>query len=83
MLRQLVEAAGLQLQTSDEAIVRALDPQVFVATRTTLGGPAPAVTEPAIEASQGRVAESLEWSGAARARLERAARQLDDAFAAL
>ncbi|WP_263409780.1 argininosuccinate lyase [Terriglobus tenax] len=46
---------------SRNALLRALDPENFVAVRTTPGGPAPSALDPQIERAQKQAAEDAAW----------------------
>jgi argininosuccinate lyase len=70
--------------TLDEAALeRILSPRHFVEVRTTYGGPAPAVTATAIEASAGLLAADRQWLTDCAGRLAAAEQALAKAEAAL
>jgi len=62
---------------------RVLSARNFVDVRTTYGGPAPAVTAKAIDASQGIAAADRQWLTGRRARLRDAEERLDERLGAL
>jgi argininosuccinate lyase len=66
------ELAGVTIVYTDEQMAAILSPQHFVAVRTTLGGPAPAVTTLAIEASRKLLASDMAWIAQTRERLDAA-----------
>ena len=66
------DLAGLVVEYTDEQITAILSPQHFVAVRTTLGGPAPAVTGPALADARQRLTADLDWLASRRAGLSEA-----------
>ena len=84
VLRQ-VSAALLEQPVSldDATLARVLSPRNFVEVRTTHGGPAPAVTSAAIEASREGLAKDREWLSGCLDRLREAVQKRQAAEAAL
>jgi argininosuccinate lyase len=77
------ELAGATIEYTDEQLATILSPRHFIAVRTTLGGPAPAVTAVAIEASRQALASDREWVAGTRSRLGAAASELRERSARL
>jgi len=69
------ELAGARIRYTEERLTALLSPHHFVAVRTTLGGPAPAVTAGAIAESRARWTTDTQWLEARRASLMDAARE--------
>lgn len=63
------EVTGTAIEYTPEALDTLLSPEHFVALRKTLGGPAPEVTEAALEQSRALLADDTQWVAATRARL--------------
>jgi argininosuccinate lyase len=55
------ELASASIEYTDEQMAAILSPQHFVAVRTTLGGPAPSVTTPALIDARARLAADRGW----------------------
>jgi argininosuccinate lyase len=74
--RASAEAVGRPLHYEEQELERVLSAHHFVSVRTTLGGPAPAVTAQALEESRQQLEADRRWLGQARARLADADRRL-------
>ncbi|MGH9409083.1 MAG: argininosuccinate lyase, partial [Vicinamibacterales bacterium] len=74
---------GREVVYSDAALAGILSPRHFVEIRTTLGGPAPAETLRALEASRSALEQDGAWLDAVRAKLRAAEQQLKDATVGL
>jgi argininosuccinate lyase len=81
--RATTAVLGTPLTIDDATLDTLLGPQHFVAVRTTLGGPAPARTVPAIEVERVLLARDREWVVEARRGLQESAATLRDAVRAL
>jgi argininosuccinate lyase len=77
------ETLGRSLGLSEEQVRRALDPVAFVESHDVTGGPAAKEVQRMVEARRGRLAGEQERQGERRARLEKAAKKLDQAAEAL
>ena len=77
------ELLGAPIRYTEAQVTAILSPRHFVDVRTTLGGPAPERTTPALEASRRTLASDDAWVAATRARLDEAARELTARSAAL
>jgi argininosuccinate lyase len=66
------ELAGVTIGYTDEQLGELLSPQHFVAVRTTLGGPAPAVTGPALRAARSALDADRAWLASRREALQAA-----------
>ena len=83
-LRELVaDAAGRTIEISDAQLGNILSPEYFVGVRTTPGGPAPAETMRAIEASEACLANDRAWRESVEKALRDAETALNRAVAAL
>jgi hypothetical protein len=71
------EVLGRPLEFSDEELTRALSARNFVEVRATLGGPAPAVTAKAIDASLATLAHDDDWLAETLGKLNDAERGLN------
>jgi argininosuccinate lyase len=84
MLRHATSAVlGRSVEMSDSDLERALSARNFVDVRRTPGGPAPAVTGPAIQQSRERLAADQKLQNAAIDRLRTAQEDLREAVARL
>ena len=84
VLREATSAVlGRAVGMNDADLERTLSARNFVNVRRTYGGPSPAVTGPAIEASRRRVAEDRALHDEAIGRLRKAEQDLRDAVAGL
>jgi argininosuccinate lyase len=84
VLREVSAALLEQPVSLDETeLARVLSPRNFVDVRRTHGGPAPAVTSAAVEASQGVLAKDREWISGCLDRLREAVHKRQAAEAAL
>jgi argininosuccinate lyase len=70
------ELLGTPIRYSEERVTSILSPRHFVEVRTTLGGPAPSRTSPAIDASRANVVADQQWITDTRTALEAAAAEL-------
>ena len=77
------EELGHPLGLSEEQVRRALDPVAFVESHDVTGGPAPREVQRMVEARRGRLAKERERQGERLARLETAARKLDQVTEAM
>jgi len=73
------ETLGHSLELSEEQVRNALDPVAFVESHDLPGGPAPKEVTRMVAVRQGRLAEERERQKGRRARLETAAKKLDQA----
>jgi len=74
------DVLGSGLEFTEAALAKILSPRNFVEVRTTHGGPAPAVTAKAIEASHALLAEDQRWLATTAGRLQTAGRKLEEAI---
>jgi argininosuccinate lyase len=70
------ELLGRRLDYTDDRLAEILSPRHFVEIRRTQGGPAPAETARAVEASRSVLASDRQWIAEVRSRLSRAAARL-------
>jgi argininosuccinate lyase len=73
-----LELAGRRLDYTDDRLAEILSPRHFVEIRTTLGGPAPAQTARAVEASRATLAADRKWVALTTQRLSGAAVRLHE-----
>jgi argininosuccinate lyase len=84
VLAEVSEAVtGTALTYQDADLREILSPAHFIEIRKTLGGPAPALTAEAIEASRTILDRDLSWLTSTRAQLTSSAQRLNDEVAAL
>jgi argininosuccinate lyase len=76
-------ASGKTIAVDEPTIRNALNPEVFVRTRVTVGSVAPAEVDRMLEVASTNLADSGAWLAAERARLARAAIKLDAAVHAI
>jgi argininosuccinate lyase len=77
------ELAGATIEYSDEQVEVILSPRHFVAVRTTLGGPAPAVTGAALREARAALDADQRWLDDRRDRLAKASADLSGRAASL
>jgi argininosuccinate lyase len=77
------ELLGTAIRCTEERVMAIMSPRHFVDVRTTLGGPAPAMTTAALEASRETLGADQAWVATTCARLEQAAAELKVRSAAL
>jgi len=77
------ELLGAPIRYTEDRVMAIMSPRHFVDVRTTPGGPAPAMTTAALEASRGILASDDAWVAETRARLEQAAAELRERSACL
>jgi argininosuccinate lyase len=70
------ELLGTAIRYTEEQVASILSPRHFVGIRTTLGGPAPAVTTAALDVSRQALASDRDWLTRARSLLDAAAAEL-------
>jgi argininosuccinate lyase len=75
--------AGRAATYGDEELRELLSPEHFVRVRRTIGGPAPEVTEVAVEESRAHFARDREWLAGTRKRLSDAEALLNATLTAL
>ena len=81
--RAAQETIGKTMAIDETTIQNALDPEVFVRTRVTVGSVSPAEVDRMLEVARTSLADSGAWLAAERARLARAATKLDAAVHAI
>jgi argininosuccinate lyase len=77
------ELIGTPIRYTEERVTAILSPRHFVGVRTTLGGPAPAMTTAAIEASRRALARDRDWVSQVKRALSDAAAELTARSASL
>lgn len=77
------DALDLQIELSDEAFARALDPRAFVDARDLPGGAAPSATAGVLDAQVRAIGEDRRWLESTRAGLAAADQLLSDEVEAL
>jgi argininosuccinate lyase len=77
------ETIGKRIAIDEVTIRNALDPEVFVQTRVTIGSVSPAEVNRMLAVARTSLADSEGWLAAERARLARAATKLDAAVRAI
>jgi argininosuccinate lyase len=81
VLREVsAEILGSAIDYTEEELARILSPRHFVEVRATRGGPAPSVTEGAVEESRARLVADRHWLTGKVGDLDAAVRKLADAF---
>jgi len=70
------ELLGTAIRYTEERVMAIMSPRHFIDVRTTPGGPAPAMTTAALEASRETLGADQAWVAETRARLDRAAGEL-------
>ncbi len=81
--RAAQETIGKTIAIGESTIRNALDPEVFVRTRVTVGSVSPAEVDRMLELARTSLADSGVWVAAERARLAQAATKLDAAVHAI
>ena len=76
--RVAVERLGHELELSEEAFKRALDPQAFVDGRILPGGAAPSATAEVLKEQRRHLDKDRDWLNTARAALQAAEQALQD-----
>lgn len=77
------DTLGQEVELSEEAFARALDPRAFVEARELMGGAAPGATGAVLDAQKQAIGEDRAWLASARAALGRADQALKDEVEAL
>ena len=77
------ELLGTAIRYTEERVMAIMSPRHFIDVRTTPGGPAPAMTTAALEASRETLGADEAWVATTCARLEQAAAELKVRSAAL
>ena len=84
ILREVAaDTLGRQVELSDEAFARALDPRAFVDARVLPGGAAPSATAAVLAAQETAIGEDRDWLANTQAALAAADAMLHDEVAAL
>jgi argininosuccinate lyase len=83
VVSEIARVHGVSVAWTPGTLARVLSPEAFVATRHTLGGPAPSVTRPALEAARRDIDESRQRLRTERERLAAADAARDAALAAI
>ena len=78
-----LDTLGQQVEISDEAFARALDPQAFVDARDLPGGAAPSATAAVLETQDQAIGEDRQWLAVSQAALAAADQLLKDEVEAL
>ena len=81
--RAAQETIGKTIEIDEPTIRNALDPEIFVRTRATVGSVSPAEVNRMLEVARTGLADNGAWLAAERARLARAATKLDAAVHAM
>jgi argininosuccinate lyase len=81
--RAAQETIGEPIKIDEPTIRDALDPEIFVRTRVTVGSVSPAEVNRMLEVARTGLADNGVWLAAERARLARAATKLDAAVDAI